>query len=743
MADNVTGNVKSLKQELREAVLLAQQLSESKGPEFDAAVARAAELRDQINDVNEQIGVLTAGGKFEALSNSIGDVGGKIMSLDFEGARESAERLVQMGKAINFKDAISSVKDLGKTFLNLGKALLTNPLFLIAAVIAVLVIAIVKLMDKIGLLKVITNALGKVFEWIMIPINAIIQGLKDLTDWLGWTNNAAEDAAQAQADAAEKSAKAYEEKSKSVVSGYDHEIRMLELSGKSTREVELKKVYYLNETAKARAKADRLAYQSAKLRGDLDEEELEELRKKMLESKQAYVDSGYAIQETKAKFRAEDKAKEKKAKEDELKAQEDADKKKADASKKAAEDAAKRREEERKARLDAQRLIEDLTIAIMKDGAEKQLAETELKYKRLREANMANSKITAEQRKQIDDFYETQLANDTKAIQDKANAEKLANEQAYLNQLAEINKASNISRKQQLENDYQVQLAGFKKQLDDKLITQEQYNELEKAALNKKNNDIETLNAEYAMRDRVANASMMEDGLTKKLELIAIAREQELAAIDLTEQEKAAITEKYRLEEAAAEEAEAKAKQERAIKTGQMTLDATKGALQGISDIVGAFAGKSISAQKKAFETQKKLNIAMATIDTIKGAVSAFTGFTSQIPGPVGIALGAVAAAGVVASGVANVKKISSTKFEGGGNPSANTGSGAAGSVSSNDAAVPSLSLFGNSTNFNNATGQQSVEANKNTQNINVTVGVDEITNTQNNVNNIIQAGKL
>ena len=577
----------------------------------------------------------------------------------------------------------------------------------------------------------------------MIPINAIIQGLKDLTDWLGWTNNAATDAAEAQAEAAEKSAAAYEEKSKSVVAGYDHEIRMLELSGKSTREVELKKVFYLNETAKARAKADRLAYQSAKLRGDLDEEELEELRKKMVESKNAYVQSGYDITETKAKFRAEDKAKEKKAQEDQLKAQEDADKKKADASKKAAQDAAKRREEERKARLDAERLIEDLSIAIMQEGTEKEIKTVELKYQRLRDANLANSKITAEQRSQIDKFYETQLATESQAIKDKAQKEELAKLEAFNNQLNEINKQTNNTRLQQLEDNYAQQVAGFTKQLNDKLITQEQFDQLEKAALDKKNKDIETLNIEYANRDRIAQAAMMEDGLAKKLEQLAIEREQELAALDLTETEKAAIRAKYAQLEQDVKDAESKAKVDRAVKEGQMIADVTKSGLQGISDIVGAFAGKSISAQKKAFETQKKLNIAMATIDTIKGAVSAFTGFTSQIPGPVGIALGAVAAAGVVASGVANVKKISSTKFEGGGNPSASTGAGVSGSVSGSDAAVPSLSLVGNSTNFNNATGQQSVENTQQTQTINVKVGVDEITNTQNNVQQITQAGKL
>jgi actin-related protein len=127
------------------------------------------------------------------------------------------------------------------------------------------------------------------------------------------------------------------------------------------------------------------------------------------------------------------------------------------------------------------------------------------------------------------------------------------------------------------------------------------------------------------------------------------------------------------------------------------SLEATKSGLQGISDIIGAFAGKSKAQQKKAFEAQKKLNIAMATIDTIKGAVSAFTGMTASIPGPVGLALGAVAAAGVTASGIANVKKISSTQFDSGSSPSG-TSTGGGGGAPNLPASQPAqFNVVGNS----------------------------------------------
>lgn len=155
--------IKNLKTQLREATNEARELGvqlanigdnvdPSKVAEleanFAAATKRAAKLTDDVKDVNEQIKVLTSGSKFEKVSNSIGDISGKIASLDFGGAAESANRLVELTKTIKFGDAIKGVKELGSTLANLGKALLTNPLFLIVAAIAAIGLAVKGLMDK-------------------------------------------------------------------------------------------------------------------------------------------------------------------------------------------------------------------------------------------------------------------------------------------------------------------------------------------------------------------------------------------------------------------------------------------------------------------------------------------------------------------------------------------------------------------------------------------------------------------
>ncbi len=118
------------------------------------------------------------------------------------------------------------------------------------------------------------------------------------------------------------------------------------------------------------------------------------------------------------------------------------------------------------------------------------------------------------------------------------------------------------------------------------------------------------------------------------------------------------------------------------ISIGQGLLIYQKQALDVTSNLFASaanLAGKN-SALGKAFA------IAGATIDTYRGALAAFTGMTSSIPGPVGIALGIAAAAAAVANGLATVKQIISVKIPGGGD------AGAGGSISnpvSNSVAAP------------------------------------------------------
>jgi hypothetical protein len=170
-----------------------------------------------------------------------------------------------------------------------------------------------------------------------------------------------------------------------------------------------------------------------------------------------------------------------------------------------------------------------------------------------------------------------------------------------------------------------------------------------------------------------------EENIEAKKNLLDVQKDLELQNKELTEGEKAAIEAKYAKQKVDLDAAAA-AKELQAKKTLQDAIFQTvQNGLGAIGSLAELFAGKSRASQKKAFQVQKAVNIASATIDTFKAATSAFSSM-SGIP-IVGPALGAVAAAAAVAAGLVNIKKISSTQFEGGG--STGGGGGGGGSVPS------------------------------------------------------------
>lgn len=125
----------------------------------------------------------------------------------------------------------------------------------------------------------------------------------------------------------------------------------------------------------------------------------------------------------------------------------------------------------------------------------------------------------------------------------------------------------------------------------------------------------------------------------------------------------------------------------------QRKLDAATGTLTAIGNLVELFAGKSRAQQERAFKVQKGVATAQALIDTYKAATSAFSSMSGiPIVGPV---LGGIAAAGAVAAGIVNVKKIQSQKFDGGGASSGGSAPSISSSLSGATGGAPSFTLAG------------------------------------------------
>jgi hypothetical protein len=95
-----------------------------------------------------------------------------------------------------------------------------------------------------------------------------------------------------------------------------------------------------------------------------------------------------------------------------------------------------------------------------------------------------------------------------------------------------------------------------------------------------------------------------------------------------------------------------------------------------VTTLLDGIADQQDTNNKEGFEKSKKLQIASATIGLLTGITNAISGLFTTKSGPWDIALAAIQAATIAASGAVQINKIKSTKFDGGG-ATANVSAGA------------------------------------------------------------------
>jgi len=682
--------LRELFDELEESVAAATDPKQME--EFAQA---AGKVQNRIQEVDRAIENATAGSPFEAMSKQLGGVGESLRRLDFKDALSQAQMLATTSKGISFKSAISSVKKLGQTFLNLGKALLTNPFFLIAAVIAAIVIAIIKLMDELGLLKIIMDAVGKVFDFFMGIINDVIDTLKEFTDWLGWTNHAAQEAAQEQADAAQSISDSWSKMSEEVIQDLDHQIKLRQIEGESTVDLERQKLMAIAARAKLEREALEAQMRAAVIKGDLDEEELADLQEQLRVAKLAYKGTLQEIEAFDAQVRA-----------DEKKAEEDAQQKRLEAYEKRQQAAEKFNEN----RIKAERQIQDLIIENMEEGLDKQLAEINANYDRQIEDVKADETLLQTEKDTIIAQFEEQREARQREAREAQQAEELADEIAFQTALSKLKIDIIEDDTQKAKALLDQQRADELAKLEAQFADHEDY-QLMVDAVNEKYRQMraeaDQLESEQKIQARMSEIDTLlgleATSFDQRMALLEEQRELELEQKDLTEAEMLAIDEKYSQLRRDLIEQE---KQQR-MSAIQGTLDVFSqglGAVGALSDFIlsqqeeNAEEGSEAEekAAKERFETNKKLQIGNALIQTAQAAIAAYSAAAATpIVGPF---LAPIAAAAAVAAGLANVAKISSQKFE---SPRASSGGGGGGgdtgpSYTSSGGATPAYNFYGN-----------------------------------------------
>jgi hypothetical protein len=744
------GGLKELKAELK---AVRDELLNATDPKRMQELATAAgELKDRIGDANEQITVFASGSKFEQVSNSFGSLKDSIMNLDFEEASQKAKIFQQTVTSINpetiskgIQGLTSTVSTLGKTFVQFGVMLLTNPIFLLVAAITAIIAGIGALLNALGILKPILSAIGTVFGWIKDAIMLVVNAIKDFLDWIGLTDFAAEEAAdnakkrhEDEMQQAKERMASLEMRGTAEQNTYQRAIDLAKAEGKETYELERAKIQASISFQKE--KQNELHLQNEAILATIRELDVLAARSGDYELYNQVLKTGnQAIRDNNKAFAASNESI--KDSQNELKILE-INKGKSDREeiKKTADERKKANDE----RLEQLKKIAELEAKFAYDQLterQKEIFDIDKKYK---EAFLIAKKYGQDRTTLLNNYNaEIKAANDKFDEQEQKTAEeKIATQDALLRELS-YKRLAETEASRQMERDTlndwydeQIKLNESNAELVKQLTEQQQIDQL---ALEQKFFDEdkalrEEQEKELAdLRTEVAYSLMSEEDAARQKELDDLAKwyeEKMLLAKDdaalqaeiqksLTEQTKA-INDKARAEEVQA-----------VIDKGNQIADFTKDGLSAVNDIVQAFAGQSEKQQEKAFKVNKAANIAMAVIDTLKGAVSAYT---SQIVAgdPTSVIRGAIAAAMVTAAGIANVKKIASTQFKGASASNASGGVGASGGGGGVQPATPQTNLFGQSNNMNTVTSAQSVETGP--QVIKAVVVESDITSSQNRV---------
>ena len=334
-----------------------------------------------------------------------------------------------------------------------------------------------------------------------------------------------------------------------------------------------------------------------------------------------------------------------------------------------------------------------------------EIAGSELELRDIKkESNKATAKDKKEADTSMDDYLKALEADRQSRITD-ARQKELQDVDNHYKELLDAAKKAGVDTIE-LEN----------RQKEDKIAINKKYDALEIEEQQKK--DAELLQKmveadaaawEVEKNNRQLRIDGMKDGKAKELEIIDLAYDSELLALNNQLDAKTISEEDYQKQKALMEEKygkqisdtnkkfdeEDKARRQAAM---ERNADFAKQGLSIISDITEMFGKKSEKQAKRAFQVKKAANIASALVDTYMSANAAYLSQFTPIPDPTSPVRGGIAAGLAVAAGLVNVAKISSQKFEGGGASGGGGSTGGGGSIGSgmSGSQAPSFNVVGN-----------------------------------------------
>jgi hypothetical protein len=733
------GGLGEMKAELKQ--IKSDLVTATDPAEIERLSTRAGELNQKLKDTNKTIKNFSTGSTVQQVGNQISGIKDSLMNLDFKKASTQVTAFTATVSKFKVSDLTkglglltSAVGKLGAQFLKMGVSLLTNPIFWLVAVIVAIVLAFTVWEDKLGKFG---TALKIAFFGIYVLVEAVkllIEGFKKLTDWLGLTSFAADDNADRVKAAAEKSTEASKKRSEQISQYYDQEIAMARAAGKDTVVLEIQKSKELEAQAKVRlGDAQKTLASMAHMVGTAAEEEKQKLRDKITEENEIIrgADNSrevmYAANVKKVEDNAKKVADNAIAVGKAIRAKKDADQKEYDAN-----------------RLAAERQIEDLRIAAIKDDAVREGELLKEKYERLRADLLKDKTKTDAEKKTLKASFDLAEENEQAKIDE---AKKQKENEAYqaLNALKIANMVegeAKIAAQQQVAYQASInaakekygadsaQFAEFQEQLriadeattkarSDKKIADQQalLNSLNELGLTDDQRKIAAIEAQYLKEQELANGNAetllaLENKHKKDIEKV-----ENDAAIERIEKEKQ-------------------------VRDAKLTF--AKDTVDGLTNL----GGMLIKDQKKLEKFNKASALIQIGIDTAK-AISALVAAANTNPlnavtaGTAGIAQ---FASGIIqiATNIAKAKQLltspSTPVTSGGGGGGGDTGGGGSNTATM----IPQAAqLFGSSNNANTMSAGGDSSGGGTNMMVTAVVSETQITNVQKKINMINKNSEL
>jgi chromosome segregation ATPase len=242
------GNIRKELKGAKSELIAAQATFGDYSKEALAAAKRVAQLKDQIAEANETAQLFDPGNKFAAFAGALNAVAGGFAAV--QGAQallgseseELTKTLAKVQGALALSQGLSAVADSAKDFNRLA-AVVKGPVIaafttlrgaIIATGIGALAVGIGLIIANFDKLKNSSGIIGKIFRGIGDAIEFVTGKIEDLTDWLGITASAEEEAAARTKAAAERQKNAKE-------AAYNAELAIARATGKGVEEIEARK----------------------------------------------------------------------------------------------------------------------------------------------------------------------------------------------------------------------------------------------------------------------------------------------------------------------------------------------------------------------------------------------------------------------------------------------------------------------------------------------------------------------